>query len=198
MCAVPFKDLYKDDLKLKDLQKIQRLVKERIPTGVLTFTPLFADWPVLGMLMLRCTRFPPQSLVRQGTKTLQWSCRTLTEVSFSNYALKTLPETLAHMRHTDAVFCAGRESHKTPLIGAAHTLEDISHRSAPSAYVLDSLRETRALKQLGTLGGGNHFLEVSPALMTITSCHGTADSSKACLLPNKSSCQLFKHTQQSL
>ena len=48
-----------------------------------------------------------------------------------------------------------------PLIGAAHTLEDISQRSAPSAYVLDSLRETRALKQLGTLGGGNHFLEVS-------------------------------------
>ena len=33
MCAVPFNDLHKDKLKLKDLQKIQRLVKERIPTG---------------------------------------------------------------------------------------------------------------------------------------------------------------------
>ena len=33
MCAVPFNDLQKDNLKLKDLQKIQRLVKERIPTG---------------------------------------------------------------------------------------------------------------------------------------------------------------------
>lgn len=33
MCAVPFNDLHKDDLKLKDLQKIQKMVKERIPTG---------------------------------------------------------------------------------------------------------------------------------------------------------------------
>ena len=40
MCAVPFHDLHKDDLKLKDLQKIQRLVKERIPTGAATFKPL--------------------------------------------------------------------------------------------------------------------------------------------------------------
>ena len=56
MCAVPFNDLHKDDLKLKDLQRIQRLVKERIPTGVLTFTPLFADEPVLRKLILGCTR----------------------------------------------------------------------------------------------------------------------------------------------
>jgi hypothetical protein len=33
MCAVPFNGLHKDDLKLKDLQKIQKMVKERIPTG---------------------------------------------------------------------------------------------------------------------------------------------------------------------
>ncbi len=63
-------------------------------------------------------------------------------------------------RQTDTAVHAGREQHKTPLTGATHTLDAISHRSAPSAYVLDSLQETRALKQLGTLGGGNHFLEV--------------------------------------
>ena len=33
MCAVPFRDLHKDKLRLRDLQKIQRLIKERIPTG---------------------------------------------------------------------------------------------------------------------------------------------------------------------
>ena len=33
MCAVPFGDLHKDKLRLRDLQKIQRLIKERIPTG---------------------------------------------------------------------------------------------------------------------------------------------------------------------
>ena len=36
MCAVPFRDLHKDDLRLRDLQKIQRLIKERIPTGCAT------------------------------------------------------------------------------------------------------------------------------------------------------------------
>ena len=43
MCAVPFNDLHKNDLKLKDLQKIQRLVKERIPTG---FTAPASPFPV--------------------------------------------------------------------------------------------------------------------------------------------------------
>lgn len=42
MCAVPFNDLHKDDLKLRDLQKIQRLVKERIPTGCAAFKFDFA------------------------------------------------------------------------------------------------------------------------------------------------------------
>ena len=36
MCAVPFNDLHKDDLRLRDLKKIQRLIKERIPTGSAT------------------------------------------------------------------------------------------------------------------------------------------------------------------
>ena len=36
MCAVPFRDLHKDDFRLRDLQKIQRLIKDRIPTGSTT------------------------------------------------------------------------------------------------------------------------------------------------------------------
>ena len=42
MCAVPFRDLHKDDLRLRDLHKIQRLIKERIPTGSATHPPLGA------------------------------------------------------------------------------------------------------------------------------------------------------------
>ena len=61
--------------------------------------------------------------------------------------------------------CAGRDAHATPLMGAEHALEGISHRHAPSHFVLGALKESRAAKQLGTLGGGNHFLEVaSPPL----------------------------------
>ena len=39
MCAVPFGDLHKDKLRLRDLQKIQRLIKERIPTGSAAHPP---------------------------------------------------------------------------------------------------------------------------------------------------------------
>jgi hypothetical protein len=35
MCAVPFDGLYKDSLSKKELRKIQQLIKERIPTGLL-------------------------------------------------------------------------------------------------------------------------------------------------------------------
>ena len=85
---------------------------------------------------------------------------------------------------------AGREQHKTPLTGAAHTLEDISHRSAPSAYVLDSLRETRALKQLGTLGGGNHFLEVCRLHLHIPLSLMVQESPGETVCPQKASLRL--------
>lgn len=56
---------------------------------------------------------------------------------------------------------SGPHWHSKPLAGAQHTLEDISKGHAPSAYVLGALQEsTKAARQLGTLGGGNHFLEV--------------------------------------
>ena len=63
--------------------------------------------------------------------------------------------------NTVVASCSGRDAHKTPLVGAEHALESISHRHAPSQFVLAALKESRAAKQLGTLGGGNHFLEVA-------------------------------------
>ena len=62
--------------------------------------------------------------------------------------------------NTGVAPCTGWDAHNTPLMGAKHALEDISHQHAPSQFVLGALKESRAAKQLGTLGGGNHFLEV--------------------------------------
>ena len=36
MCAVPFNGLYKDDLDQPKLVKIQQMIKQRIPVGMLT------------------------------------------------------------------------------------------------------------------------------------------------------------------
>jgi RNA-splicing ligase RtcB len=55
---------------------------------------------------------------------------------------------------------AGFAEHKEPLIGARHTLEDISSRRTPSKYLERALEAPKVAKQLGSLGGGNHFLEV--------------------------------------
>ena len=63
--------------------------------------------------------------------------------------------------NTVVASCAGRDAHETPLKGAEHALESISHQHAPSQFVLGALKESTAAKQLGTLGGGNHFLEVA-------------------------------------
>ena len=76
--------------------------------------------------------------------------------------------------NTGVESCAGRDAHATPLMGAEHALEDISHRHAPSQFVLGALKESRAAKQLGTLGGGNHFLEVAtplPAALALSGMH---------------------------
>ena len=48
MCAVPFNDLHKNDLKLKDLRKIQRLVKERLPTGAAAAAATHSLPPLCG------------------------------------------------------------------------------------------------------------------------------------------------------
>lgn len=47
-------------------------------------------------------------------------------------------------------------------------LDEISHRSAPTAYLQQLAEGDRAEQQLGTLGGGNHFLEVCRAISSQT------------------------------
>ncbi|KAK9903997.1 hypothetical protein WJX75_002148 [Coccomyxa subellipsoidea] len=54
----------------------------------------------------------------------------------------------------------GFDMHKTPLQGAQETIQDISNKTAPSRYLEESMTAPKVLKQLGSLGGGNHFLEV--------------------------------------
>ena len=56
--------------------------------------------------------------------------------------------------------CAGFNKHSTPLPTARQTLDDISHEHPPTQYLLNFLPKSTAAEQLGTLGGGNHFLEV--------------------------------------
>lgn len=58
------------------------------------------------------------------------------------------------------IYIAGFNKHKQPLIGVRHTLDDISNRRPPSTYLKSTLDAPKVAKQLGTLGGGNHFLEV--------------------------------------
>jgi len=53
------------------------------------------------------------------------------------------------------------DSHPESLSWAARTLKDISAECPPTLYLEERLaRESRIAKQLGTLGGGNHFIEV--------------------------------------
>ncbi|CAL8470869.1 g10411 [Coccomyxa elongata] len=54
----------------------------------------------------------------------------------------------------------GRDAHKMPLQGAEQTLDKISNKRAPSKYLEEMMSAPNIAKQLGTLGGGNHFLEV--------------------------------------
>ena len=44
------------------------------------------------------------------------------------------------------------------------TLDEISHEHAPSRWLEAAAAQPRPAQQLGTLGGGNHFLEVAPYL----------------------------------
>lgn len=45
---------------------------------------------------------------------------------------------------------------------AKETLDDISHEHAPSRWLEEAAAQPRPALQLGTLGGGNHFLEACP------------------------------------
>ena len=61
----------------------------------------------------------------------------------------------------ESLFVTGRDAHQTPLQGAEQTLDKISNTTAPSKYLEAMMSAPNIAKQLGTLGGGNHFLEVS-------------------------------------
>lgn len=55
---------------------------------------------------------------------------------------------------------AGFNEHKTPLPGSARALANISARLPPSKRLAAEAAAPKAARQLGTLGGGNHFLEL--------------------------------------
>lgn len=70
-----------------------------------------------------------------------------------------------HDREDDDVCAAaGFEAHSQPLESARMALDEISHELAPSQWLEERSADKKPAQQLGTLGGGNHFLEVSPFL----------------------------------
>lgn len=50
--------------------------------------------------------------------------------------------------------------HKSELPGAQETLDSISQSHPPSQILMTDIAQDKTGLQLGTLGGGNHFLEV--------------------------------------
>lgn len=58
----------------------------------------------------------------------------------------------------------GFNMHNLESVTARHTLDSISHGHAPTSFLEPLAAEDRATRQLGTLGGGNHFLEVTTRL----------------------------------
>ena len=55
---------------------------------------------------------------------------------------------------------AGFNEHKTPLPEAERALADITAKIKPSKRLAADAKGPKAARQLGTLGGGNHFLEL--------------------------------------
>lgn len=55
---------------------------------------------------------------------------------------------------------AGFNAHDKPLPSARVTLDEISQEMAPSRWLEEAADQRKPAQQLGTLGGGNHFLEV--------------------------------------
>ena len=55
---------------------------------------------------------------------------------------------------------AGFNEHKTPLPEAERTLAAITAQVKPSKRLAADAKAPKVARQLGTLGGGNHFLEL--------------------------------------
>lgn len=73
-----------------------------------------------------------------------------------------------------AISNAGFNAHDSPLPSARMVLDEMSQQNAPSRWLEEASSQPKPAQQLGTLGGGNHFLEVcfAPAPMSIicTNC----------------------------
>lgn len=55
----------------------------------------------------------------------------------------------------------GFNEHRGPLPGARQALDEISHEKPPTRRLENVFRKKpKIANQLGTLGGGNHFMEV--------------------------------------
>eukprot|EP01025_Chloroclados_australasicus_P004522 TRINITY_DN1112_c0_g1_i1.p2 TRINITY_DN1112_c0_g1~~TRINITY_DN1112_c0_g1_i1.p2 ORF type:complete len:330 (-),score=37.71 TRINITY_DN1112_c0_g1_i1:411-1400(-) len=55
----------------------------------------------------------------------------------------------------------GFNQHKKPLAGTLETLDTISHKHTPTAWLENQIANNEKVPtQIGTLGGGNHFLEI--------------------------------------
>jgi len=54
----------------------------------------------------------------------------------------------------------GFSQHRTMLKGTKKVLDQITAQVKPTKYLQAQLRHEKVTDQLGTLGGGNHFLEV--------------------------------------
>ena len=70
------------------------------------------------------------------------------------------------------------------------TLDEISQESAPSRWLEEASAQRKPAQQLGTLGGGNHFLEVlflsrprhSQFFAVLMTCTGVAaENGKGCI-----------------
>ena len=75
-----------------------------------------------------------------------------------------------------AIGNAGFNAHGSPLPSARMVLDEMSQQNAPSRWLEEAASQPKPAQQLGTLGGGNHFLEVYfaptpvPILCTVHLC----------------------------
>ena len=71
---------------------------------------------------------------------------------------------------------AGFNAHDRPLPSARMVLDEMSQQNTPSRWLEEASSQPKPAQQLGTLGGGNHFLEVCfapapvPILCTVSLC----------------------------
>ena len=84
-----------------------------------------------------------------------------------------------------AIANVGFNAHDSPLPSARMVLDEMSQQNAPSRWLEEASSQPKPAQQLGTLGGGNHFLEVCfapvsmPIICTTHACVHSSDVSSA-------------------